>query len=93
MSRFSFSKNKLWVITLVVFVVLITLLDSNSVLDKIQLNRDLVQLRAQKSYYLERIKEDSTLMQQLKDDEFLERYAREKYFMRKKGEVIYIVQD
>lgn len=93
MSSEFFNKHKLWIISLVVFVVLITFLDSNSILDKIQLNRDISQLKLQKSYYLERIAEDSTILEQLQDDSFLERYSREKYFMRKKGEVIYIIKD
>ncbi len=88
-----FNKNKLWIITLVVFVVLITFLDSSSILDKIQLNSEISKLKAQKSYYLDRIAEDSAIMNNLKDDDFLERYGRENCFMRKKGEIIYIIQE
>ena len=88
-----FNKNKLWVITTVVFLVLITFLDSSSVLDKVQLNIDIEKLRVQKSYYLERIVEDSITMEMMKDNNYLERYGRERYFMRKKGEIIYIIEE
>ena len=93
MYRKIFNRNKLWIITVVVFVVLITFLDSNSILDKVQLSSDLGALRAQKRYYLERIAEDSTVMEMLKDDTYLERYGREVYFMRRKGETIYIIEE
>ena len=88
-----FNDNKLWIITLTVFLILITFLDSNNILDKMQLTREIRQLKVQKKYYLERIAEDSTIIEMLKDVNFLEKYAREKYFMRKKNEIIYIIED
>lgn len=88
-----FRKNKLWLITIAVFLILITFLDSNNVLDKIQLNKEIKELKAQKKYYIKRISQDSTIIERLKDDVFLERYGRERYFMKKKGETIYIIKE
>ncbi len=42
--------------------------------------------------YQERITADSLLLESIKFDEGLERYAREKYFMQRKGEQIFILE-
>lgn len=51
--------------------------------------------RLEKQYYLYRgrIDQDSTLLEQLKYDEYLEQFAREKFHMQRANENIYIVED
>lgn len=49
-------------------------------------------LEEEKKYYIERIKEDSAKLHQLKTDaENLEEFAREQYYMKKDDEDIYII--
>ena len=49
-------------------------------------------LNREKRLYLDSIHRDSMLIENLKNNEFLERYAREKYFMQGKGEQVFIVE-
>ena len=50
-------------------------------------------LEDQKEFYRQRITEDSTLLERLNYDEFLEQYAREKFHMQRANEYIYIIED
>lgn len=49
-------------------------------------------LRTRKAICEESIRRDSLLIENLKNDEFLERYAREKYYMQGKNEDLFIVE-
>ncbi len=49
-------------------------------------------LEAQRDHYRNRIREDSTMLERLKYDEYLEQYARERYHMQRPDEYIYIVE-
>lgn len=82
--------QRLWMISIVIFVLLITVFDKNNLIEAWRLKQDLNELEAQKVYYQEKITQDSTLLENLKDDDFLERYAREHYLMKRDGEVIYV---
>ena len=50
-------------------------------------------LEEQRDHYRSRIEEDSTMLSQLNYDEFLEKYARERFHMQRPNEYIYIVED
>ena len=84
--------NRLFVITAVVFVVLLLFIDKNNILYGLSVRRKITALEKQKEYYLEKIAEDSTVLENLKDDRYLEKFAREKYYMRRDGEMLYIVK-
>ncbi len=49
-------------------------------------------LEEQRDLFRNRIDEDSTLLENLSYDEFLEQYAREKFHMQKANEQVYIVE-
>lgn len=87
-----FRKYRWWVATTVIFLLLITVLSQNNILDKIVLNRQIRELKTQRDYCLKHIKADSLLLDNLENNVFLERYAREKYFMKYKNETIYIIK-
>lgn len=84
-------KNK-YVLSLLIFLVWLTFFDQNNLIDRFkQLNRNET-LKKEKAYYREKIEQDSTKLHQLKtDEENLEEFAREQYFMKKKDEDIYII--
>ena len=50
-------------------------------------------LEEQRDHYRARITEDSTMLERLKYDEFLEKYARERFHMQRPNEYIYIMED
>jgi len=84
-------KNK-YVLSLLIFLVWLTFFDQNNLIDRFkQLNRN-DDLKKEKTYYKEKIEQDSTKLHQLKtDEENLEEFAREQYYMKKKDEDIYII--
>ena len=85
--------RRLWLITIAVFLLLITVFDRNNLLDRWKLKQQIRELERQRTYYLEKIAEDSTLIERLKNDAFLEQYAREHYLMKRQGETIYIIKE
>ena len=95
----NFSVNKflkdrrLWMISIGIFILLITVFDKNNLIEVWKLNQQLNELESQRDYYQQKITQDSTILENLKDDAFLERYAREHYLMKRQGETIYIIKE
>lgn len=86
--------RRLWIITIIVFVIFIAFFDpGRNLIDRMRLKEDINELERQKEYYLEKIAADSAMIENLKDDDFLEQYAREKYLMKRAGEVVYIAPE
>ena len=50
-------------------------------------------LEEQRDHYRARIQEDSAMLAQLNYDEFLEKYARERFHMQRPNEFIYIMEE
>ncbi len=88
---FKFISNKYLFITLF-FAIWMLFLDTNSWLIHRTLNNELKVLEENKQYYQTEITKDEKLIQILKDSTGLEKYAREKYFMKKENEDIYIIE-
>jgi len=74
------------------FIVWMTFLDNYSYFDHRILDKDIKELRENKEYYQEEIKKDKQNIQQLHNSEQVEKYAREKYYMKKDSEDIYIIE-
>ena len=90
-SWFKFLSNKyVWV--LLFFIVWMLFLDNYSYFDHRFLNDQINELEDNKTYYQEEIKKDQEQIKQLKNPEQIEKYAREKYFMKKDSEDIYIIK-
>ena len=64
----------------------------NEFITMIRLRIEIAELRDRIEYYQERLQQDSILIQRLESPEYLERYAREKYYMHSKEEDIYIIR-
>ena len=58
----------------------------------IRLRFEIAELRDRIDYYQERLRQDSVLIERLESPEYLERYAREKYYMHSKDEDVYIIR-
>jgi len=66
--------------------------DSNDFISQYQLSRKLTSLETEKEYYLEKISQVKQEREELfSDPELLEKFAREKYLMKKETEDLYIV--
>ena len=86
-----FLSNKYYLI-LVIFTILMLFLDNYSYLEHRLLNKQIDELEDNKAYYQSEIGKDSIKIQHLKNDNMVEKYAREKYYMKKDSEDIYIVE-
>lgn len=59
----------------------------------VKVHHRIARLEEQRDHFRTRIAEDSTMLERLKYDEYLEQYAREKFHMQRPNEYIYIVED
>ena len=85
-------KKHIWRISIISAIILGVVLIGRPLISLIKTGREIRQLNREKAIYEASIRKDSTLIENLKNDEFLERYAREKYFMQGKNEQVFIVE-
>ena len=75
-----------------IFFVWVLVFDRNDIITHIKLKTELNEVRQQRRFYSEKIKEVEENRKELEDNqELLEKYAREKYLMKKDNEDIYII--
>ncbi len=85
-------KNK-YVLTLLIFFIWILFFDQNNLLNRLTRQRQINQLESDIQYFRERIRQDSTRMNELKtDNENLEKFAREQYLMKRENEDIFVIE-
>jgi len=66
--------------------------DSNSLIIHNELNNDINELYEQKSYYEKEIVKDNIELKLIQSDSGLEKYAREKLFMKKDNEEVFLIE-
>lgn len=92
MIKFKRLSRNFYFICSILFLVWMLFFDSNDLFLQFQRTSKLNQLHAKKAFYIEKIGEvEEDRKELLSDDELLEKYAREKYLMRKPSEDLYIV--
>ncbi|CAI8168037.1 MAG: Uncharacterised protein [Bacteroidota bacterium] len=74
------------------FVVWMVFLDTNSLRIYLNLENKLSDLERQKATLERDIAKDKKTLLQLNDSVELERYAREKYYMKRKNEDVYLIE-
>lgn len=83
--------NKYWISIGVLFV-LLAFVDQYNFRAHYKLIKELRTLKKEKAFFKEEIEKDSTLYQDLfEDDANLEKFAREKYKMKKSNEDIFLI--
>jgi cell division protein DivIC len=93
-------KNKKWVrivsnkylLILILFFVWMFFFDTNSFFIHQELNDDINKLENNKKVYQEEIKNDKVFIDKMKDSNEIEKFAREKYYLKKEDEDIYIIE-
>ncbi len=73
------------------FVLWMLFFDSNSYLNHKRLSNTIDQLEKDQRHYKEEIRKDSIALNELSNPEGLEKYAREKYHMKKENEEIFLI--
>ena len=86
-----FTKNFYFIFG-VLFLIWMLFFDSNDFVTQIRLTYKLKELKNEKEYYLQKIEEVKADREELfSNDDLLEKFAREKYLMKKKTEDIYVI--
>ena len=88
---FKWISNK-YVLILILFFVWMFFFDTNSWFIHKELNDDIRDLEDNKEFYKEEIQQDKKFIEKMKDSNEQEKFAREKYFLKKEGEDIYIIE-
>lgn len=79
-------------ITSMIFLVWMLFFDSNDLVSQFKLSRKLSDLKAEKTYYEEKITEVKKDREELLSNKaLLEKFARENYLMKKKTEDLFVI--
>lgn len=88
---FNFFTN-LYIITSLLFLFWMLFMDTNSFLFHKELNAEINNLKEQKKKLKIEIEKDKKIIEDLNNIDNYEAYAREKFFMKKDNEEIYIIE-
>ncbi len=92
MSKYLKYTKNFYFLGLVFFLAWMLFIDSNSVLNQIKLSRKLNSLEDQKEFYQERKARIKSEREELMSNpELLEKFARERYLMKKPSEDLYVI--
>jgi cell division protein FtsB len=81
-----------YVLVLIPFIIWMLFLDNYSYLEHRVLDKEIEEIEDNIKYYKTEIKKDSANIKHLKNDDRVEKYAREKYYMKRENEDIYIIE-
>lgn len=86
-----FISNK-YVLILVLFVVWMFFFDANSFLIHHELDSEIDALQDNAEFYQKEIEHDRAFIEKMEDSNEMEKFAREKYYLKKENEDIYIIE-
>jgi cell division protein FtsB len=84
--------TNLYVVVLTAFVIWMVFFDTNSLLIHMELRKQIRTLEKQQEFLKNEIEKDKKTLEKLSDPKELEKFAREKYFLKKKDEEIYLIE-
>ncbi|MBO5903220.1 MAG: septum formation initiator family protein [Tidjanibacter sp.] len=82
-----------WMLVTALFVVVVFVLAEVPVGEVRHIRQRVEEMTAERDMYRAQIEADSIFLENLKQDDFLERYAREKFYMKEEGEEIYVIYE
>ncbi|MBR5850092.1 MAG: septum formation initiator family protein [Alistipes sp.] len=84
--------RRFWITTTVIIVLFTLFFVGRNLLHAIEIRYDIRELEREEEHYRTRIAADSTLVEQLQYDDYLEEYAREKFRMQRSDEKVYLIK-
>lgn len=85
-------RNK-YLLTITVFAVWMLFFDKNDVFTLMQRRRDLAEVEKSKAYFSQKIAESKKFSKDIQSDAAaIEKFARERYFMKRENEDLYLIQ-
>lgn len=88
-----FSNRNILIVATLFFVAWVTFFDRNNYIDIRELDARIKEMEQERDYYKSKITEDSTVVAGLADSAYLEKYAREHFFMKRAGEKMYLIKN
>ena len=85
--------RKIWQAVMTVIMIYTVVLIVRNFVTVVTVKHRMARLEEQKEAFQARITEDSTMLEHLKYDEYLEQYARERFHMQRPNEYIYIIEE
>lgn len=87
----TYIKNK-YTLTFLAFVIWVSFFDKNDVLSQMDLRKEVKKLETEKQYFVTEIDKNKTDMKELMTNpKNLEKFAREKYLMKKDNEDVFVL--
>lgn len=84
--------TNIFVLILIPFLIWMFFFDENSYLAHKKFDKEIKDLEKTISFYQKKINEDKATIKKLQDSLELERFAREKYLMKKDNEEIFLIE-
>lgn len=84
---------RFWITTTVIVVLFSMFFIGRHLVHAFGIKRDIARLQEEEAHYRTRIAEDSTLVEHLKYDDYLEEFARERFRMQRPDEKVYMMKD
>jgi cell division protein DivIC len=81
-----------YAVILVLFIIWMLFFDTNSFLIHKELDDDIESLENNKEFYKSEIEKDKAFIKKMSDSDEVEKFAREKYFLKKENEDIFIIE-
>ena len=86
-----FVSNK-YVLILILFIIWMIFFDTNSYFIHNELDSDINALEDNAEFYQKEIENDKSFIKKMEDSNEMEKFAREKYYLKKENEDIYIIE-
>ncbi|MDR6560688.1 MULTISPECIES: septum formation initiator family protein [Arcicella] len=94
MRRLLLVKYRFYTLTLSVLVVWMIFFDDNNVFSQFKMYRELGRLEDETAYYAQKLKEvEKEKIEVMGNSSLIEKFAREKYLMKKPNEEIFVIVD
>lgn len=85
--------RRFWIVATAAIVVFTVFVVGRNALHAVKIRRQINALTREETLYRKKISRDSTLIEQLRYDDYLEAYAREHYRMQRREERVYLLKE
>lgn len=85
--------RRFWILLTAGIVIFSIFVIGRNALHAVKIKRQINGLERQYDFYVEKIAQDSALLERLRYDDYLEEYAREHYHMQRRDEHVYILEE
>ena len=81
-----------YILILLLFLIWMLFFDANNWFFHKELNNDIKSLEKNEAFYENEITDDKAFLKKMEDPNEVEKFAREKYYLKKENEAIFIIQ-